>query len=58
MTGCIEISVTLSEHDDVTQVERRVEKALRKALRKLRYDHPTLASVVDYDASVQESLTF
>ena len=53
MTGCIEISVTLSEHDDITQVEGCVEKALRKAWRKLGHDHPTLVSVVYYDASSQ-----
>lgn len=53
MTGCIEFSVSFSEHDDVAQIERRVEKALRKAWRRLRYDHPTLASAVQYDAPSQ-----
>jgi hypothetical protein len=53
MTGCVEFSVGFSKHDDISQVERRVETALRKSWRRLRYDHPTLASAVEYDVSSQ-----
>lgn len=53
MTSCVEISVQHQERNDGSQIERRVETALRKAWRRLRYDHPTLASAVEYDASSQ-----
>jgi hypothetical protein len=52
MSGCIEISVTLSEHGDVTQIERRVEKALGKHGGNCGMIIQRLL-LVDYDASSQ-----
>lgn len=49
--GYVQISLVLSGEDPIRVTENRVEAALRKAWRRLRYDHPTLASVVEYDSS-------
>lgn len=48
--GYVQLSLVLSEEDTIPEAEARVETALRKAWRRLHYDHPTLASVVEYDS--------
>jgi hypothetical protein len=50
ITAHISFSVRFLEADTISQVEDRVEASLRKAWNSLRYDHPTLASMVKYDS--------
>lgn len=49
MTGFISFSVDLDSSESFSAAGRHVDDALLKAWLRLRYDHPTLASWVDYD---------
>ncbi|KAF7591071.1 hypothetical protein BBP40_002033, partial [Aspergillus hancockii] len=48
MTGHLSFSVPIEASVLVSETERRAEEALRKAWLRLRYDHPTLASWIEY----------
>ena len=50
MTGFISLSIPLPESTPQAEAEKNLESALRKAWTHLRYDHPTIASRVVYDA--------
>ncbi|PIG86620.1 hypothetical protein AARAC_006110 [Aspergillus arachidicola] len=49
MTGFISVFVPAEAGSSHHQTENRVEEALRKAWLRLLYDHPTIASRVEYD---------
>ncbi|KAB8277467.1 hypothetical protein BDV30DRAFT_251632 [Aspergillus minisclerotigenes] len=49
MTGFISVSVPAEGGSSDHQTENRAVEALRKAWLRLRYDHPTIASRVEYD---------
>ncbi|KAB8226293.1 hypothetical protein BDV33DRAFT_162023 [Aspergillus novoparasiticus] len=49
MTGFISVFVPAEGGSSDHQTENRAEEALRKAWLRLRYDHPTIASRVEYD---------
>ncbi|KAE8156378.1 hypothetical protein BDV40DRAFT_309690 [Aspergillus tamarii] len=49
MTGFISVFVPAESCSSDHQTENRAEDALRKAWLRLRYDHPTIASRVEYD---------
>ena len=51
ITGFVEVSLPISVQDHVSCVEQRIEDAFRAAWRRLRFDHPNLASFVEYDPS-------
>ncbi|KAL7928188.1 hypothetical protein V8C35DRAFT_333426 [Trichoderma chlorosporum] len=49
ITGHISLTVTLSPNLSIEEEGIRVEQALRNAWIRLRHDHPTIASRVDFD---------
>ncbi|KAH7048268.1 hypothetical protein B0J12DRAFT_665502 [Macrophomina phaseolina] len=51
ITGHISFSVTIPDGSSREVTEQRVKKALQNAWLTLRYDHPTIASWVEYDHS-------
>ena len=51
MTGFISLSVQVKQGSDYLGTERRVEEALKHAWTRVRFDHPTIASRVEYDES-------
>lgn len=48
ITGFVSVAVEVKESSR-QEIEQRVEDALREAWLRLRYDHPTIASQVNYD---------
>jgi hypothetical protein len=54
MTGFISFSVTVEPGTHLLDTEKRVEQALRNAWIRLRFDHPTIASRVQYDPVQQK----
>jgi len=50
ITGFVWLSVEVTKDSSPEETGRLVEKALRHAWLRLRYDHPTIASYVEYDA--------
>lgn len=54
VTGHISFSVPLEDGASRQETEQRIEDALRKAWIRLRYDHPTLASRVEYNVEQQK----
>ena len=53
ITAYVGLSIAIPEATTVSELEQRVEMAIRKAWKKIRYDHPTLAAPVQYDASTK-----
>jgi hypothetical protein len=53
ITAHLGFSVPLSVQVPTLRTEQRLEHALRKAWKKLRYDHPTLAAPVKYESSIK-----
>ncbi|KAL2797244.1 hypothetical protein BJX66DRAFT_348879 [Aspergillus keveii] len=51
MTGFISLSVPVESGSSLQETETKVEKALAKAWVRLRYDHPTIASRVQYNVA-------
>jgi hypothetical protein len=51
MTGFISLSVPVESGSSLQETEAKVEKALAKAWLCLRYDHPTIASRVQYNGA-------
>ncbi|KAL4812734.1 hypothetical protein BDW67DRAFT_178499 [Aspergillus spinulosporus] len=51
MTGFISFSVPVQPGTPLQEVENRAEEALKSAWIRLRYDHPTIASRVQYDTA-------
>lgn len=49
MTGFISLSIDIPEDTTRPIIEERLIEALRRAWLALRYDHPTIASWVEYD---------
>lgn len=49
MTGFLSLSIPIESGSDYLRTERRVEEALKHAWTRLRFDHPTIASRVEYD---------
>ncbi|KAH7400347.1 hypothetical protein BKA64DRAFT_671682 [Cadophora sp. MPI-SDFR-AT-0126] len=49
ITACTGLSISRSSASEGSDLDGRVERALRWAWMKLRYDHPTLAAPVEYD---------
>ncbi|CAI7676846.1 unnamed protein product [Penicillium manginii] len=49
MTGLISISVLVQPGTGFLEAERKIEQALQNAWIRLRFDHPTIASRVQYD---------
>lgn len=56
MTGHISFSVALPNGASQGETENRVEEALQKAWIHLRYDHPTIASRVEYNAEQKKCM--
>lgn len=54
MTGFISFSVPVQPGNDSLETEKRVEEALKNAWTRLRFDHPTIASRVQYDPAQQK----
>lgn len=54
ITAYIELSVKIPPQTSPAQTGPLIENALQKAWRRLRYEHPTLASFVEYDATKQK----
>lgn len=54
MTGFISFSVSVEPGTNFPETEKRVEQALRNAWIRLRHDHPTIASRVQYDPARQK----
>lgn len=53
ITAYIGISIPLPISVPTLQTEQRLETALRKAWKRLRYEYPTLAAPVEYDPSTR-----
>ena len=53
ITGYLEISLQLSSSEEALDVERRVDCAFQNAWFRLRNNHPTIASHVEYDSSTK-----
>lgn len=51
MTGLISLSVTVESGPSLQETGAKVEKALAKAWLRLRYDHPTIVSRVEYNVA-------
>ncbi|KAF2830022.1 hypothetical protein CC86DRAFT_367901 [Ophiobolus disseminans] len=49
ITGLVSLHISLSEQLSLPETSQLVERALREAWLRLRYDHPTIASYVAYD---------
>jgi hypothetical protein len=54
MTGFISFSVPVQPGTNPVETEKRVEQVLEKAWTRLRFDHPTIASKVQYDPVQQK----
>lgn len=54
MTGFISFSVLVQPGSCWTETEKRVEEALKNAWIRLRFDHPTIGSRVQYDPAQQK----
>jgi hypothetical protein len=54
MTGFISFSVPVQPGSNSLETEKRVEQALNVAWTRLRFDHPTIASRVQYDPAQQK----
>jgi hypothetical protein len=54
MTGFISFSVPVQPGSTFFETEERAEQALRNAWTRLRFDHPTIASRVQYDPAHQK----
>jgi hypothetical protein len=53
ITSCVSISIPVSSSFSTSEFSERIEKALRSAWTKLRYDHPTLAAPAEYDSETK-----
>jgi hypothetical protein len=51
ITGHISLVISMTEDQSRVDTERRLENALRQGWLRLRYEQPTIASRVDYDAA-------
>ncbi|KAJ5364913.1 uncharacterized protein N7496_010626 [Penicillium cataractarum] len=54
MTGFISFSIPVQTGSDSFETEKRVETALKNAWTRLRFDHPTIASRVQFDPAQQK----
>ncbi|KIW81657.1 hypothetical protein Z517_04683 [Fonsecaea pedrosoi CBS 271.37] len=54
MTGFISLSVDVGNDIKLEKAEQRVEQALRNAWLHLRYNHPNIASWVEYDGASEK----
>lgn len=54
MTGFISFSVPVQPDSDSLRTEKRLEMALKNAWTRLRFDHPTIASKVQFDPAQQK----
>lgn len=54
MTGFISFSVPVPPGTNSLETEKRVQQALKNAWIRLRFDHPTIASKVQYDPAQQK----
>lgn len=51
ITAHLTFSVPVSAEESVSQLDARIDTAFRKAWKRMRYDHPTLAAPVFFDES-------
>lgn len=49
MTGHISYTVSIEKDSNRPSIEKRIQEALQKTWLHLRYNHPTIASWVEYD---------